>query len=262
MDVTIDKKILDDLEKGFFINTILSYEPYLIHNLETSINVQFEDFYNIFESQVPLISEGDDFDVIENQQFYLNTFSLNDYLDVFNNFEYAINTKNKKIYFASSDILEIFSKFLVKVKGELTFTENDPVFDFAYYNFHPDAEEYRQATVKIIIDFGLKLNGFLLYRDFEIIFKQINKELIIQPNDNHIPIRIAILDSLNLINDLNNNVPNKENIYRIIHAIVGGNEDNVKKYCLSLIGKNSLSQKQITKKHKEFAQKYINEKKF
>lgn len=84
---------------------------------------------------------------------------------------------------------------------------------------------------------------------------------MLSPNDNHIPIRIALLDSLNLLGELNNSVPNKENIYRIIHAIVGGNEDNVKKYCLSHIGRNSLSQKQITKKHKEFAKRYINEEK-
>jgi hypothetical protein len=198
--------------------------------------------------------------ILQNEVF--DSFDLSESLkEIFKDFHYAINENEDKIYFDADTILDCFYHYLASEnKSKLIFGPKDPVFDFLRYNYDYGTEEEKKIAGEIVVNFVISLYGFIVYRDYLKIIKSINHDVLISPIDNHIPIRIALLNSLNIINDLHNTVPNKENIYRIVHAIVGGNEDNVKKYCLSLIGQNSTSQKQITKKHLDFAQRYINEK--
>ncbi|MDR6403969.1 MULTISPECIES: hypothetical protein [Chryseobacterium] len=262
MEAKKHQKELEELRKESFINKVLSYEADFIKSLEKSINFVFKKFNAAFELKNPM----DESEVLQLttyiQTSMLETFSLStSIMKIFDNFNYAVNEEDGKVYFESECILEVFTNYLSISEFKLEFDKENPIFGFLYYLYYSEVKEHNDEAYNILIDFHFKLYGSTVYRDFFKIMKFINRDFVISPNDNHIPIRIALLDSLNLINDLNNNVPNKENIYRIIHAIVGGNEDNVKKYCLSLIGKNSLSQKQITRKHKEFAQRYINEKK-
>ncbi|WP_330747606.1 hypothetical protein [Chryseobacterium sp. CP-77] len=143
----------------------------------------------------------------------------------------------------------------------LEFDHENSIFDFFYYLYYSDKKVNKDKAWDLMVEFIMNLYYYMVYQDYVRLVKFFNRDFLVSPNDNNIPIRIALLNSLNLIGELNNSIPNKENIYRIFHAIVGGNEDNVKKYCLSLIGQSSTSQKQITKKHLEFAQRYINEKK-
>jgi hypothetical protein len=253
-----EKKKLDELEKDLFIATVLSYEPEFIHHLEICMDICFIGLHGIFEEKEPAVED----EVIEfskaMQSAVEECFLITSHLkEIFKEFNYAID--NEKIYFRSSCILKIFSSYLAHEK-RLEFDKDDELFDFLFYFYYLNESVYKDTAQEILVEFLLNLFHYIIYRDFLKLSCFFNKDFIISPNDNHIPIRIAILDSLNLISDLNNNVPNKENIYRIIHAIVGGNENNVKKYCLSLIGQNSTSQKQITKKHRNFAQRYINEK--
>ncbi|PRA94542.1 hypothetical protein CQ046_22410 [Chryseobacterium sp. MYb7] len=255
-------KELEKLEKDLFINEVFSYESTFIKGLERSMSNIFKGFGKSLEFQNPISEEGILFLSENIQNGVVEYFSLSESLiKIFEPFKYAIHEEDQTIFFQSTCMLEIFSNYLQSENFEIDFDGEDPIFDFMYHLYYADDEGNKEKVLDILYNFHLKLSGFIVYRDHLKLFRFFNREFLIEPNDNHIPIRIALLDSLNLINDLNNNVPNKENIYRIIHAIVGGNEDNVKKYCLSLIGKNSLSQKQITRKHKEFARKYINEKK-
>jgi len=252
---------IDELTEELFITRVLGYESELIEYFEISMNIAFKGFKRFFEKKEPA-NEDYIIDFAKKMQNMMpKHFPVIDKVkEIFQDFHYAIDESNEKIYYESSCILRIFSKYLSS-EERLGFDKVDPVFDFLYYFYDSEEEKDRKIANKIIIDFILSLYHYIIYRDYLQLVRIVNSDFLVSPNDNHIPIRIALLDSLNLISDLNNNVPNKENIYRIIHAIVGGNEDNVKKYCLSLIGNNSLSQKQITRKHKEFAQKYINEKK-
>ncbi|PRA94541.1 hypothetical protein CQ046_22405 [Chryseobacterium sp. MYb7] len=254
-----EKKKLDELEEDLFIATVLSYESEFIQHIEKCMDICFIGLQGIFEEKEPTVED----EVIElskaMQRAVEESFLITDHLkEIFKEFDYAID--NGKIYFRNSCILKIFSSYLSHEK-RLEFDKDDELFNFLFYFYYLNGSESKETAQEILVEFLLNLFHYIIYRDFLKLTCFFNKEFLISPNDNHIPIRIAILDSLNLISDLNNNVPNRENIYRIIHAIVGGNENNVKKYCLSLIGKNSLSQKQITKKHKEFAQRYINDKK-
>ncbi|WP_419869894.1 hypothetical protein [Chryseobacterium sp. CT-SW4] len=253
---------LDELERDFTLYMILSYESTLINDLEESVNITMQQFLGALKNDEPIEEDTVLKTLVEIQEFMFGAFSLTDsFLAIFDGLEYGMNENNEKIFFQSKMLLEKFSQYVVLCQKELAFDEKDPIFDFMYYFYYSEESSDKKAALNLIVDFSQKLVGFILYRDYLFFIKFANRDFIVSPNDNHIPIRIAILNSLNLISELNNTVPNKENIYRIIHAIVGGNEDNVKKYCLSLIGKGSLSQKQITKKHKEFAQRYINEKK-
>lgn len=253
---------LQELEEDLFLWNVLAFETVLIRNLETSMNIIFRDFNEAFVIEGTIIEEELQMIADEMQQGLYEKFSLTENLEeIFSTFEYALNEKNRKIYFETDNILTIFAEYLKVLNSELEFDAKDPLFDLMLHLYFSDSVEYTNESIQILSNFCQELYGFVIYRDFINIIKFLNYDFVVSPNDNHIPIRIAMLNSLNLINELNNTVPNKENIYRIIHAIVGGNEDNVKKYCLSLIGQNIISQKQITKKHMDFAQKYINEKK-
>jgi hypothetical protein len=254
--------ILQELEGDLHLWNVLAYESTLIQHLETAMNIIFRNFNEALIIEAPIVDEDLQIIVDEMKEDLFEKFSLTENLrKIFSTFEYALNEKNKKIYFGTDNILTIFAEYLRDLKSELEFDTKDPLFDLMLYLYFSDSIEYKNESIQILSNFCQKLYGFILYNDFNSIIRFSNHGFVISPNDNHIPIRIAILNSLNLINELNNTVPNKENIYRIVHAIVGGNEDNVKKYCLSLIGQNSTSQKQITKKHLEFAQKYVNGKK-
>lgn len=46
----------------------------------------------------------------------------------------------------------------------------------------------------------------------------------------NIPFKIVLLKRLGVIDWLNNNVKDKSNHYRIISVLIGGNEDNIRKY--------------------------------
>ncbi|RKT01034.1 hypothetical protein [Chryseobacterium defluvii] len=262
MEGTKYQKEVEELKMELFGYKVLSYEVDLVGGLEKSMNMVFQKLNKAFEFNSPIAEDeilqlGNDI-----QRRAVEIFSLSSQeMKVFETFKYALNPEDKTIYFQSKCILEVLSNYLLSIESKLDFDDNDPIFDLLHYLYNSNIEDDKEEALNILIEFNLKLYGFIIYRDYLKIIGFLNNDFLISPHDNHIPIRIAMLDSLNLISELNNSVPNKENIYRIIHAIVGGNEDNVKKYCLSLIGKNSLSQKQITKKHKEFAQKYINEKK-
>ncbi|GEN74211.1 hypothetical protein [Chryseobacterium lathyri] len=257
-----DVNRLQELEQDLFLWNILAYETVLIRNLETSLNIIFRSFNEAFVIEGPIIEEELEMITYDMQQDLYEKFSLTENLEeIFSSFEYALNEKNKKIYFETDNILIIFAEYLKVLNSELKFDEKDPLFDLILYLYFSDSDERTNESIQILSNFCQELYGYIIYRDFINIMRFINSDFVVSSNDNHIPIRIAMLNSLNLINELNNTVPNKENIYRIVHAIVGGNEDNVKKYCLSLIGQNSTSQKQITKKHLDFAQRYINEKK-
>ncbi|MCU7613901.1 hypothetical protein N0B16_05575 [Chryseobacterium sp. GMJ5] len=261
MEVENYKEKIDALEKDLFVSTVLSYESQLANHFEGCMDIFFEGLNKIFVKKEPTDEEkAIDFSQAMQKEVE-ECYAVTDHLkEIFKNFHYAIDEVNEKIYFRSSCILKIFSNYLVH-ENRLDFDKDDELFDFLYYFYYSDETEYKEVSKDILVKFLLNLFHYIIYRDFLKLTRFFNRDFLIAPNDNHIPMRIALLDSLNLINDLNNNVPNKEDVYRIVHAIVGGNEDNVKKYCLSLIGKNSLSQKQITRKHKEFAQKYIHEKK-
>ncbi|GEN74210.1 hypothetical protein [Chryseobacterium lathyri] len=255
------KKKLDELEEDLFIATVLSYEPEFIHHLEKCMDICFVGLKGTFEKKEPA-NEDEVISFSSAMQAAMEeNFSITDKMKkIFTDFHYAIDEVNEKIYFRSSCIIKIFSCYLIQEK-KLKFNVDNEIFDFLFYFYYQSDSNCKETAKEIFVDFMVNLFRFIIYRDFLKLIRFFNSDFLLKPNDNHIPIRIALLDSLNLIGELNNSVPNKENIYRIIHAIVGGNEDNVKKYCLSLIGRSSLSQKQITKKHKEFAQRYINEKK-
>lgn len=257
-----DVNRLQELEDDLFLWNVLAYESVLIRNLEMAMNIIFRNFNEAFIIEGPIVDEELQIIVDEMKEDLFEKFSLTEDLKkIFSTFEYALNEKNNRIYFETDNILTIFAEYLRDLKSELEFDIKDPLFDLMFYLYFSDSVEYKNESIQILSNFCQKLYGFILHNDFISIIRFSNRDFVVSPSDNHIPIRIAMLNSLNLINELNNTVPNKENIYRIVHAIVGGNEDNVKKYCLSLIGQNSTSQKQITKKHLEFAQRYINEKK-
>lgn len=256
------QKELEKLEKDLFINEVFSYESTLIEGMERSMNHIFTGFGKSLTFQSPISEEAILFISEKIQNTMIDSFSLStSILEIFKSFKYAIHDEDKTIFFQSDCMLKIFSNYFLAGEFAISFDKEDPIFNFLYCLYYSDDEHNKEQALDILYNFHLKLCAFIIYRDHLKLFRFFNREFLIEPYDNHIPIRIALLDSLNLINELNNNIPNKENVYRIIHAIVGGNEDNVKKYCLSLIGKNSLSQKQITRKHMDFAQKYINEKK-
>lgn len=251
----------EDLELDLFINSVFAYESDLIEALEKAINIGFKGFRKAFEIDVPtnedlMLEFESDIQLIIEKRFCITAEAK----EVFCDFQYSIDEFCDKIYFQSQCILNVFSKYLLST-NMLEFDHKDPVFDFLYYLYYSEEKDHKDKAWDLMIEFVMNLYYYMIYRDYIRLKKFFNRDFLVSPNDNHIPIRIALLNSLNLISELNNTVPNKENIYRIVHAIVGGNEDNVKKYCLSLIGQSSTSQKQITKKHKEFAQKYINERK-
>ena len=262
MEEMSDQELIDWLEIGLFKMIIYSYESELIEFLQRLMNASYKNFKSFYRFN-ELMNENDLLNNIESLKAKVfNDFLLTESLsEIFKDFGYAINEEEDKIYFDAECMLNIFSDYIETIDSELKFDFDNTIFDFNRYFYNYGTLEEKELAHELVIDFAVKLYGFIIYKDYFKIIKSINPDLLISPSDNHIPIRIAMLNSLNLISELNNTVPNKENIYRIVHAIVGGNEDNVKKYCLSLIGQNSTSQKQITKKHLEFAQKYINEKK-
>ncbi|WP_277115259.1 hypothetical protein [Chryseobacterium sp.] len=261
MEEIDDQELLERLQYNLERTLVYSHISDVIALLQSTVNRIHKDLKFLYRYTEP-INEDDLLNRIENlKNDVFNDFGLTHTLnEIFNDFDYAINENEDRIYFDVDRMLDVFSNYLLHRSSTL-FGTQDPVYDFMYYYYDFGKEEDKEIAKKLIVDFVAHLYGFILYRDYLKIIKFINPDFLISPNDNHIPIRIALLNSLNLINELNNTVPNKENIYRIVHSIVGGNEDNVKKYCLSLIGQNSTSQKQITKKHLEFAQRYINEKK-
>lgn len=69
----------------------------------------------------------------------------------------------------------------------------------------------------------------------------------------NIPYKLALLDELGVIKNLNIQYTNKSDIYRILQFLTGGNIDNVKDYYNSIYGNYSGSN-QITVKHREKAQ--------
>ncbi|CAI8733373.1 hypothetical protein [Chryseobacterium sp. IT-36CA2] len=261
MEEIDDQELFERLQYSLERTLVYSHTIDVIALLQGIMNRIHKDLKFLYRYTEPM-NEDDVLNKIEDlKNEVFNDFGLTHTLnEIFNEFDYAINESEDRIYFDVDRILDVFSNYLLHEK-RILFETQDPVYNFMYYFYDYGKEKEKEMAKKLIIDFAVHLYGFILYRDYLKIIKYINPDFLISPNDNHIPIRIALLNSLNLINELNNTVPNKENLYRIVHSIVGGNEDNVKKYCLSLIGHNSTSQKQITKKHLEFAQKYINEKK-
>ncbi|TLX24666.1 hypothetical protein FE904_14940 [Chryseobacterium indologenes] len=262
MEEIDDQELFDRLQYSLERMMVYSHTIDVIALLQNMMNKVHKSLKSLYLYTEPM-NEDDVLDKIDNLKTEVfNDFSLTDALEkIFDGFDYAINENEDRIYFDVDRMLDIFSNYLLYKESDLIFKIKDPIYDFMYYFYDFGKEEEKEIAKGLITNFVVRLYGFILYRDYLRIIKYINPDFLISPNDNHIPIRIALLNSLNLINELNTTVPNKENIYRIIHSIVGGNEDNVKKYCLSLIGQNSTSQKQITKKHLDFAQKYINEKK-
>ncbi|MDV3927732.1 hypothetical protein CMT52_08935 [Elizabethkingia anophelis] len=263
-----------NLEEKLFIEKVLSYEIDLIEMIEDYINRFFTGYCELLIKKSPFdeteYSEGF---VKELKQLMIQQLKLSEAkIILFQNIRYAIkkNLETFEVFFNSQNLLEVFKSYLLEVtKDDRLFEgdegEDDTFFSFLYCLFYEEEEidaALKKRTVGIVIDFCCDFYLCLHCNDFQNLYKALNIDFIVSPNDNHIPIRIAILEKLNLISELNNSMPNREDIYRTIHAIVGGNEDNVKKYCLSIIGNNSTSQKQITKKHRDFAQKFINGKKF
>lgn len=70
----------------------------------------------------------------------------------------------------------------------------------------------------------------------------------------NVPHKIAMLEFLGVLETLNKRYPNETDRINIIHFLVGGNIDNVKKYYLSIYGKY-FGSLQITQKHREHAKK-------
>ncbi len=71
-------------------------------------------------------------------------------------------------------------------------------------------------------------------------------------NGDNVPYKLALLDELGVITNLNRQFPNKSDIYRILQFLTGGNIDNVKKYYNSIYG-NYSGANQITEKHRDKA---------
>lgn len=68
-------------------------------------------------------------------------------------------------------------------------------------------------------------------------------------NGDNVPYKLALLDEMGVIANLNRQFPNKSDIYRILQFLTGGNIDNVKKYYNSIYG-NYSGANQITEKHR------------
>lgn len=66
----------------------------------------------------------------------------------------------------------------------------------------------------------------------------------------NVPYKIAMLDEMGILKNLKIQYPNETDIIKILHYLVGGNIDNVKKYFNSIYGNYSGSL-QITPKHRE-----------
>ena len=68
----------------------------------------------------------------------------------------------------------------------------------------------------------------------------------------NVPYKIAMLDEMEVIKNLNRRYPNKTDVIKIIHYLVGGNLDNVRDYYNSIYG-NYSGTKQVTAKHRDHA---------
>lgn len=97
-------------------------------------------------------------------------------------------------------------------------------------------------------------------KEIDLLKSKINKPAIteIEPYKEkekgvNIPYKLALLDELGFIKNLNIQYTNKSDIYRILQFLTGGNIDNVKDYYNSIYGNYSGSN-QITVKHREKAQ--------
>lgn len=148
---------------------------------------------------------------------------------------------------------------------------NDPVgFDvFKFRDF--------QFSIRRIIDQLIRREKYLMENNEDVLIERMGKSLQeipqVKENDSQsadetdlhsknfpIPLRIALLNELGLIKNLNMQpYVSDEARYKVIHAIVGGNYDNVKEYYRSL--RNEKTSKIINQKNKDRAKDFINSKK-
>lgn len=70
----------------------------------------------------------------------------------------------------------------------------------------------------------------------------------------NVPYKIAMLDEMGVIKNLTDRYPNKTDVIKILHYLVGGNLDNVKDYYNSLYG-NYSGTTQVAIKHRKHAKK-------
>lgn len=81
------------------------------------------------------------------------------------------------------------------------------------------------------------------------------------PSKLNAPEKIAVLELLGVFGEIARKGVKPENEFRIIQSLIGGNETNIKTYCLNRKNKNNSSDKcQITDKHKENAKNFLNSK--
>lgn len=245
-------------------NIIVYIKPPLIDYLIEyyTENIQKETFKlinNLNKSLKYLIS------VEEKKQFIENEIKINlesEHLELFKRLKFSIN--NNEIIIDRNWLLDVLEEY-PNIGINLTFLSNPKIAygDHYHYIEISDENQLYEDLQNAMPDLINKISSFI-YVDFLITNNMITDDKqVVEADDSkkiklNIPFKIALLDELGVIKNLKNYVSDEAK-YKVIHAIVGGNYDNVKDYCKSLKGEKSALT--ITQNNKDKAKEFINSKK-
>lgn len=127
-----------------------------------------------------------------------------------------------------------------------------PLKDFLECRLDTGTGRVTFAKTKIAYKVFLEVKRELIKRGKNATTQPETKEYNQKEKGENIPYKIAMLNELGLLENLNKRYPTESDRIRIIQYITGGNIDNVKKYYQSLFGSHTGNM-QVTEKHKDHA---------
>ncbi len=132
-------------------------------------------------------------------------------------------------------------------KDEVVYEKGEFKMGILYFNY----EKY-----EAFLEEAKLINKFILGQ----IVPEAKEEPEVKSNAT-IPEKIALLEQLGVFSKLVKDGVRPENEYKIIQRLIGGNYNNIKKYCLNRKTKNRSSKDyQITEKHRNAAKSFYNSK--